>query len=68
MERMSCVSRFLGRIYFHTGFSTKARTSIVRGNDLHSKVYAYLTGIDGGLECPALVVGSSDNQMDLLCR
>ena len=62
------MSQSLAQIYLHVVFSTKNRAALIRGSDLCGKLHGYLSGACANLECPAVIVGGTDDHVHLLCH
>ena len=56
----------LSKILVHIVFSTKERRPFLRDPDLRIELHHYLGGILNLLECPALVVGGTEDHLHLL--
>jgi len=62
------MSQSLAQIYLHVVFSTKNRAALIRGDGLRGRLHAYLSGACANLECPAIIVGGTDDHVHILCH
>ncbi len=58
----------LVQIYVHIVFSTKNRQPLLRDSDSCQRMHAYLAGVCGNQNCPAIVIGGVEDHVHLLCR
>lgn len=58
----------LTRIYVHIVFSTKQRRPFLRDKSFREHTHRYLAGIHNNLDCPALIVGGTEDHVHSLCR
>jgi len=56
------------QIYVHVVFSTKGRRRFLQNEALRLRTHAYLAGICNNLNCPALIVGGTEDHVHALCR
>jgi len=58
----------LANVLVHAVFSTKQRRPFLRDADLRGQMHRYLAGISKSLECPAVMVGGTEDHVHLLGR
>jgi putative transposase len=58
----------LVQIYLHIVFSTKRRKPFLQNNEIREKTYAYMAGICKKLECPAIIVGGTEDHVHIFNR
>ena len=58
----------LSAVYIHAVFSTKKRWRFLCEPTLRKEMHAYLGGISNHLNCPAIIVGGTEDHAHLLVR
>jgi putative transposase len=58
----------LANVLVHIVFSTKQRCPFLRNADLRDQMHRYLAGVSKNLECPAAIVGGTEDHVHLLGR
>jgi len=61
------MSQSLSQIYLHLVFSTKRRENTIR-KEYRSDLFAYLAGTLNSMQCPAIIVGDTENHVHILFR
>ena len=62
------MAQSLAQIYLHVVFSTKHRKRYLQDGPLRSNTHSYLAGICKNLQCPAIIVGGTEDHAHILCR
>ncbi|HLA83921.1 MAG TPA: IS200/IS605 family transposase [Thermoguttaceae bacterium] len=58
----------LAQVWIHIVFSTKHRRALLQSDTLRDEMHRYLSGISAKLDCPAVVVGGTEDHVHLLGR
>ncbi len=58
----------LTQVYVHLVYSTKLRKPFLGDLDFRTRTHAHLAGICQNLQCPALIIGGTEDHVHLLCR
>jgi len=58
----------LANILVHVVFSTKDRRALLRSANLRDQMHRYLAGVSKNLDCPAVVVGGTEDHVHVLAR
>jgi REP element-mobilizing transposase RayT len=56
----------LANVWIHAVFSTKNRRPFLKPAELRDRMHRYLAGISAKLECPAKIVGGTDDHVHIL--
>jgi putative transposase len=62
------MSQSLTQIYVHLVFSTKLRAPYLADHSFRCRMFEYVGGTCGQLECPVIKVGGAEDHIHILCR
>jgi len=58
----------LSSVHIHLVFLTKGRQPFLRDEEIRKEMHAYLGGVSKKLDCVPVIVGGTEDHVQMLCR